>query len=297
MSVSHSLLPATAPLVSVDWLATNLHERDVIIIDASWHMPAEKRDGHAEYIAGHIPGAIFFDLDGLSDHTTTLPHMLLTPHAFAEAAGALGVSETNLIVVYDYVGVFSAPRVWWNFKTYGAKNVVVLNGGLPAWRAASLPLEQGAVTRPHATFTPQVDTARIADSAVVTAALASGAQVLDARATARFSGAAPEPRAGLASGHMPGAKNLPWQTLLDNGFLKPAPDLVKAFARAGIDTTKPVLTTCGSGVSAAILSLALAVISTQQGQLYDGALYDGSWSEWGQLGEDGKPLRAVAVGA
>lgn len=245
------------------------------VVDGSWHLNG--RDARADFEAGRIPGAIFFDLEATSDHTSDLPHMLPTAAAFAEAAGALGIAEADTVVIYDTVGLFSAARVWWTFRTMGARNVFVLDGGLPVWQAERHPIESGTpTTHTSAVFHAFLAADAVADVATVMAALTGDAQVVDARPAARFLGQTPEPRPGLRSGHMPGAINLPMKSVLDDtGRLKRVEHLAAAFAQAGIDTDRPIVTTCGSGVTAAVLSLALAELGT------DSRLYDGSWAEWG----------------
>jgi thiosulfate/3-mercaptopyruvate sulfurtransferase len=264
--------------VSPEWLKERLGDPRVKIVDASWYLAAQKRDGKAEYLAGHIPGAVFFDIDAIADHSTDLPHMLPDADAFAAAAGALGLSESDTIVVYDGMGLFTAPRVWWTLKVFGAKDVRVLDGGFPLWKRAGFPVEAGeASPKPadfNATFSPQM--LRSFDQ-VRTALSAGGATIVDARSSARFRGEAPEPRPGLASGHMPGARNVPYDTLAnDQGRLRPPNEIRELFQNAGVDLSPPVVTSCGSGVTAAVLLFALASIGKS-----DVALYDGSWTEWG----------------
>jgi thiosulfate/3-mercaptopyruvate sulfurtransferase len=268
----------SGPLVTTDWLAERLHRPDVRIVDATWFMPGDARTGAEEYRKAHLPGAVFFDIDAIADPTTALPHMLPTPDAFAEAAGGLGLSRDAATVVYDGQGLFSAPRVWWTLRAMGFAKTAVLDGGLPAWREEGRPLESGEVNPPPTTVTPGFDPGLVRDLGQVQAALADGsAQVLDARPAARFRGETPEPRAGLRGGHMPGACNLPYAGLIGaDGRLKRPTELARAFAEAGIDLDRPVVTTCGSGVSAALLALALAVLGRDRA-----AVYDGSWTEWG----------------
>jgi thiosulfate/3-mercaptopyruvate sulfurtransferase len=266
-----------ALFVSVDWLAGRLDAPEIRIFDASWHMPATGRNAEAEFLAGHIPGAVFFDIDATADHMTDLPHMLPTPEVFAAAIGALGLGDGMHAIVYDSVGLFSAPRLWWTMKVFGVEQVSILAGGLPSWVAAGRPLETGEAQPAPARFTPHVDPDLVADSAQVLAALASGsAQVADARSAERFRGVAAEPRPGLRSGHMPGAFNLPFQNLVENGRLKDPASLAAAFAHAGIDLNREMIASCGSGLTACILSLARA--ATGRGAA---RVYDGSWSEWG----------------
>ncbi len=266
-------------LVSTDWLAAHIDAPDVIIVDASWHLPGTDRSGHAEYLEQRIPGAIFFDIDDISDDTSGLPHMLPTPVKFAARMRKLGIGDGMRIVVYDALGMFSAPRVWWTFRVMGCDDVVVLDGGLPKWLAEDRPTQDGPPRqRTPRHFTPRQRPAMVRDANEVRDALTSGKErLLDARPAKRFNGQAPEPRAGLRSGHMPGAANLPASALTaEDGTFLPVDELRQRFQNAGIDLNAPVITTCGSGVTAAILSLGLAELDHT-----DNALYDGSWSEWG----------------
>jgi len=268
----------TGPLVSVDWLAPRLGEADLRVVDATWYMPAENRPGLADFEKGHIPGAVFFDIDHIADRSSNLPHMLPSPEAFAEAVSRLGLSPSHRIVVYDGHGIFSAPRVWWTLRVMGFDQVAVLDGGLKAWRAAGHPLATGAPAPEPVEISvrPQPQLVR-ALSDVQAAIEDSTVQILDARPAARFRGEAPEPRAGLRGGHMPGACNLPWNALVDSdGALRAPDDLRAAFAVAGINLDRPIIATCGSGVSAAVLALALARLGVDEVPIYDG-----SWSEWG----------------
>lgn len=274
--MSRTIDPSTL-FVSPQWLADHLGAPDVLAFDASWHMPAANRDPRAEYLAGHIPGAVFFDIDGVADHATGLPHMLPAPEVFAAEMRRLGFGDGMHAVVYDSVGLFSAPRLWWTLHVFGVDKVSILAGGLPAWKAEGRPLETGEVSREPKDFTPAFDAALVADAARVNAALTSGAaQVVDARAADRFMGRAPEPRPGLRAGHMPGAYNLPFPNVVDAGRMKDKAGLDAAFAAAGLDPDKPVIASCGSGMTACILSLALAASGRSPA-----TVYDGSWSEWG----------------
>lgn len=266
------------PLVSTSWLGERLGQADVQIIDASWFMPGDARTGQAAYAEAHIPGAVFFDIDGLADHTTDLPHMLPSAEDFAAAAGRLGLRRESSIVVYDAQGIFSAPRVWWTLRTMGFGKVFVLDGGLPKWRAEGRPLESAAPAPRPASVQPMFEPGLVRHIDQVRDLLDRGAaQLVDARPAARFRGEAPEPRAGLRSGHMPGARSVPFGGLLNaDGTMKPADELRSAFAAGGVDLAAPIVTTCGSGVSAAVLALGLARLGRE-----DVAVYDGSWTEWG----------------
>lgn len=270
--------------VSTDWLADHLGDPEVVVIDGSWHLPTAGRDPRAEYDAAHIPGAVFFDIDGIVDPASTLPHMLPTPEGFAAAVGALGIDETQTIVVYEAGAMFSAPRVRWMFRTMGAPKVFVLDGGLAKWTAEGRPVDDKPVARPARTFKPTFNPAAVFDRAGVRERLAEGAiELVDARAAARFLGEAPEPRPGIRSGHMPGSRNLPFGDLLEDGRMRDADAIAATFAEAGVDLSKPVVTSCGSGVTAAVLSLALEMIGVEKT-----GLYDGSWAEWG--GSDDTPV-------
>jgi thiosulfate/3-mercaptopyruvate sulfurtransferase len=277
-----------SPLVSTEWLAA--HRSEVRVVDASWYMPDEQREPAKEFLAAHIPGAVFFDIDGIADHATGLPHMMPDAAAFAEAVSALGLSDADTIVVYDGTGIFSAPRVWWALRAMGHGKVFVLDGGLPKWRAEGRPLESGAATPQPGDFHARPVAALARDYDAVLAHLEAGdVQLVDARSQSRFTGEEKEPRAGLKSGHMPGAVNLHWRALLTHdNTLKDDDALRHLFADKGIDLRAPIVTTCGSGISAAILMLALVQIGAA-----DVALYDGSWAEWG--GRDGAPIESTEI--
>jgi len=267
---------ASRRLVSTDWLAERLGQADIAVVDASYFLPTQNRDAVAEYLAGHIPGAVFFDIDDIADHSTDLPHMLPGPVQFAKAVGAFGIGNGDTIVIYDAVGLFSAARVWWTFRIFGAANVFILDGGLAKWKAENRPLEAGLVEHKPRQFTASMNTNAVAIVDEILLALSSrDAQVVDARSAERFAGIAPEPRPGLPSGHMPGAFNLPYTELIENGRLIEPERIAAAFAQVGVDVNKPIITTCGSGVTAAILWFALEAIGKQPQ-----SLYDGSWSEW-----------------
>ena len=276
-------------IVSTDWLADHLGSPDIAIIDASWHLPTANRDAKKEFAAAHIPGAQFFDIDELSDTASSLPHMLPSPEKFASRMRRMGIGDGKRIVAYDSVGLFSAARAWWMFKVFGHDDVAVLDGGLKKWLAEGRATEDGpALPRQERHFTARFKGSMVKDMKDVAAALKSGAaQLADARSGTRFRGEEAEPRPGVRAGHMPGASNVHYASLLNpDGTLKSPPEIEASFAAAGIDLSKPVITSCGSGITAAILSLGLTLTGTR-----DHALYDGSWTEWG-----GNPDNSVIVG-
>jgi thiosulfate/3-mercaptopyruvate sulfurtransferase len=270
-------------------LADRLRDPSIRIVDGSWWMPAEGRDAYAEYLQAHIPGAVFFDIDAIADRTVDLPHMLPTPDDFARAAGALGLGRDTTIVVYDSYGVRAAARVWWTLRAMGFTDVVVLDGGLKAWLAEDRAIESGEPAPPSVAVEPAFTPALVRNLEQVVDLIGAGtAQIIDARGGARFRGEVPEPRAGLRSGHMPGALNLPFDALLEmDGRMKRVPEIRSAFEAAGADLSKPIVTTCGSGITASVLALALARLGRE-----DVAVYDGSWTEWG-----GRADTAVVTGA
>jgi thiosulfate/3-mercaptopyruvate sulfurtransferase len=268
--------------IDTDWLFAHLDDPNVTIVDASWYLPTmlvngEPRNGKAEYEAQHIPGAVYFDIDDVIEPGNPLPHTLASPEIFAQKAGALGISDEDTIVVYDGMGLFSAARVWWNFRIMGASKVVLLNGGLPRWIADRLPIESGRRPLYPKLFKTNYSPEAVVSFEEMSALVEDGSrQIADARPAARFTGEAPEPRAGMRSGHMPGARSVPMTDLTADGALLAADQLKAVFNNAGVDLQQPIVTSCGSGVTAAVLSLALETLGHS-----DHKLYDGSWSEWG----------------
>ena len=273
-------------IVETEWLADHLSSPDLVLLDGSWHLPTANRDAKKEYLEEHIPGAIFFDIDDLSDEKSPLPHMLPSTVKFASRMKKMGIGDGARIVVYDTAGIFSAARVWWTFRAMGHQDVAVLNGGLRKWKAEGRRLEDGPPPkRSERHYTPLQNTEIIRDLDDMRALLnKADRQLVDARPAGRFEGRDAEPRPGLRSGHIPGSANIPSQELLNaDGTFKSKDDLAKLFKDAGIDVTKRVVATCGSGVTASMLALALAVL----GQT-NAAVYDGSWAEWGQ--DNGLPV-------
>lgn len=271
-------------IVETDWLAAHLNAPDLIVFDGSWHLPTAGRDAKNEYLAEHIPGALFFDINDLVDEKSSLPHMLPPTPKFASRMKKMGVGDGMRIVVYDSYGLFSAARVWWTFRAMGHQDVAVLNGGLKKWKAEGRPLEDGPpVPRTARHFTPLLNNSLVRDLDDMKGYVAKGdMQIVDARPKGRFEGTEAEPRPGLRMGHIPGSKSVPSGQIVNaDGTLKSKEDLARIFLDAGIDPSAPVVTTCGSGVTASILALALSVL----GQT-NAAVYDGSWAEWGQEGLD-----------
>ncbi|QRM55323.1 3-mercaptopyruvate sulfurtransferase [Sinorhizobium sp. BG8] len=264
-------------IVSAEWVERQLGAPGFRVVDASWYLPAQNRNGAAEYSAGHVPGAVFFDQDVVTDRTSPLPHTVPSPEFFAAEVGKLGISESDTIVVYDGPGIFSAPRAWWLFRLMGAKNVYVMDGGLDGWKREGRPLQtdlpEPAPADFHANFNPYAVTSFEEMRGIVTT---GSRQIADARSAGRFTAKEAEPRAGLRSGHMPGARNLPVGLLSTDGRFKDLASLKQAIEDAGIDLSRPVVTSCGSGVTAAIITLALHSLGHE-----DNTLYDGSWAEWG----------------
>jgi len=272
------------PLVGTDWLADNLGRDDVVIVDATYHLPTARRDARAEYEAAHIPGARFFDIDAIADQASPLPHMLPSPEQFARAAEAMGIGDGDHVVAYDTYGLMSAARAWWMLRVFGHDRVSVLDGGLPKWQREGRPVTATIPGPPRARrFTPRFRPELVRTKEQLLSNLTSRAeQVVDARAPGRFHGTQPEPRPGLRAGHIPGSLNLPYTNLIDPEKLTVLPPerLREAFAASGVDPDRPVVASCGSGVTACVLALGLHVIGARSI-----AVYDGSWSEWGLPGD------------
>ena len=272
-------------LVSTKWLANHLNDSDICILDCSWHLPATKRSAKAEFDFTHIPGAQFFDLDAISDTDSKLPHMLPSAEKFGREVNKLGAGNNKRIICYDRVGLFSAARVWWMFKAFGHENVAVLDGGLKRWLAKEHETQSGStVVKPLGIFWTKLNSSMIIS---IDEIADTKAQIVDARSPTRFRGQEPEPRAGVKPGHIPGAKNVHYASLVhNNGTLRHPNDLAATFQKAKIKLDKPIITSCGSGVTAAILTLALTELGAS-----DLKLYDGSWAEWGASGKE------IATGA
>ena len=273
---------STEPLVSTEWLAAHLKDANVKVLDASFKLPGVLPLPKDDYLKAHIPSAAFFDIDAVSDHSNPLPHMFPSPTQFGRDVGGLGISNADTVVIYDSGGWVAAPRAWWMFLSYGHDKVRVLEGGLKKWRAEGRAVETGEVTPKPAAFKATFDAGRVRSMEQLVANLANQAeQVIDARAAERFEGRAAEPRPGLRGGHIPGSRNVPYNNLFDpaSGAMKPLDELRKVFTSAGVNLDAPIVTSCGSGVSAGVLTIALYRLG-----LTNTALYDGSWSEWGQAG-------------
>ncbi len=270
---------STSFFVAGDWLAEHIFDADIQILDARMAPAGQEhlRDMSAEYLTGHLPGAVYFDIEALSDHTSPLPHMMPRAEAFAVAMRELGVSSDKHLIIYDEGNLFSAPRAWWMLRSFGVENVSILAGGLADWQREELPLQQGEVELPEGDFEVNFDPETIKRLTDVLLVSHEGtAQIVDARPAARFNAEADEPRPGLRRGHIPGALNVPWGDLVENGQLKTTDELSEIFARQGVSFDKPVIASCGSGVTAAVVVLALATLGVN-----GISLYDGSWSEWG----------------
>jgi thiosulfate/3-mercaptopyruvate sulfurtransferase len=270
------------PLVISSWLASRLRDPRTVVLDAT--LPpvgvTPPVDTRARYLATHIPGSIFFDIDELSDESTSLPHMLPSPDAFSRSMSALGLNDQQTIVIYEQEGVFSAPRAWWMLSTFGVRDVHILDGGLPAWVEGGFPTDSAHVERAQATFDAKFDQNAVKDFAQIQRMIAEHTQILDARSAARFTGTSPEPRPGISSGHMPGAINVPFTELVAEGRIKSAEQLRELFIAKGVNMKQPVTTTCGSGVTAAVIALGLELAGAEHV-----SLYDGSWAEYAQRPE------------
>ncbi len=281
------------PLVSTEWLAEHLDAPDVRVVDASWYLPTLPRDAKAEYTKQHVPGAAFFDIDEIADTSNPLPHMLPSPEKFAARVRKLGIGDGNRVIVYDGGVMASAARVWWTFRAFGHDDVSVLDGGFRKWLREGRPVESAKPMPRDRHFTARFNWALVRDLAVVRRNIETAReQLLDARSRGRFAGTEPEPRAGLRGGHIPGSLNLPNELLIDStsGTMKPAEELARLFDEAGVDMKRPVVTSCGSGVTASLLALGLYLVGHK-----DVAVYDGSWSEWGARSDT--PIEAGAAAA
>jgi thiosulfate/3-mercaptopyruvate sulfurtransferase len=270
------------PMVSVSWLAERLNDPQVVVLDAT--LPpvgvVPPVDTRGRYLERHIPGGVFFDIDELSDHSTSLPHMLPGEEEFSRKMAELGVSDTMTIVVYEQAGVFSAARAWWMLRTFGAREVHILDGGLEAWVSAGQPVESAPVKRDRVEFAAKLDASVVKGFEDVQRMIAGKRQILDARSAARFAGTAPEPRPGISSGHMPGSTSVPFTELVVDGRMRDEQGLRDVFAAKGVDLTQPITTTCGSGVTAAVIALGLEIAGAKQV-----SVYDGSWAEYAQRPE------------
>lgn len=270
------------PLVTPAWLVDRLSDPSVVVLDATLPPVGANppMDTRTNYLTSHIPGAVYFDIEAISDPSTALPHMLPEPFAFSRGMSELGIDNSMTIVVYEQAGVYSAPRAWWTLRTFGAERVYILDGGLRAWRHAGLATEAGEVSRPKAAFVATLNRTAVKSFPEMRQLIQKHAQILDARSTGRFNGSAPEPRAGIPSGHMPAAINLPFLELVDENHLKPVDELRRVFAIKGVNLDEPITTTCGSGLTAAVLNLGLEIAGAK-----DVSLYDGSWTEYAQQPE------------
>ncbi|MDX7988287.1 3-mercaptopyruvate sulfurtransferase [Xenorhabdus sp. 12] len=271
--------------VSPQWLNEHLYDENVVVIDASAPMPTQSIDYQQLWLEKHIPGAQFFNLDKVANLQTNLPHMLPEPDVFRQAVSQMGISENHLVIIYDQGNLFSAPRAWWTFKIFGARHIRILEGGLQDWQQAGYPTESGEVIRSPETFNLQFTPEKVFTQTKILAALNSKSpvQFIDARAEDRFQAKAPEPRPGLRMGHLPGAKNVPWTALIDNGSYKSVEEIAAIFRAQGVDLNQPIMTSCGSGMTAAVLVLGLDMIGHKEA-----GLYDASWAEWGA--DDSLPL-------
>lgn len=285
------MTPTDDPLVSTDWLAARISDSNVKIIDASFKLPGVLPLPSDDYLSAHIPGAVFFDVDVISDHANPLPHMYPDEASFARGVSALGISSSDTVVAYDSGAWVAAPRAWWMFLSFGHRNVKVLDGGLKKWEAEGRPTHSGKVTPKPGKFQAKLDPAFVRNKQQLVGNLETRVeQLIDARPRPRFEGTADEPRPGLRLGHVPGSVSMPYAELFDagTGVMKPLDDLRKAFSGAGVDISRPIVTTCGTGVSAAVITLALYRLGVR-----GSALYDGSWAEWGL--PDGPPIASGAA--